>query len=192
MRKIVLASASPRRKELLGQMGLEFLVDSSDIEEVVVGDCQEDIVKGLARSKADDVARRYEGDVVVIGADTLVVLGDQILGKPVDEKDACLVLRELSGKVHQVYTGVCVVIKDSIREERIVSFVEKSDVWVNELSDEEIGSYIETKEPFDKAGSYGIQGRFGIHISRIEGDYNNIVGLPIARLYKELKREGIC
>lgn len=186
MKQIILASASPRRKELLSRMGVEFLVDTSNIEEITKESNPKDMVLELAFIKTMDVSKRYGEDSIIIGADTLVALEDKVLGKPKDKEEAYAMLKDLSGKKHNVYTGVCIIIKGEV-----ISFAEKSDVWVSELEEEEILQYIHTGEPFDKAGGYGIQGQFAIYIERIEGDYNNIVGLPIARLYQELKKRGI-
>jgi septum formation protein len=207
MRKIILASQSPRRRELLAQIGVPFTVEVSDTDENVSGTDPQVIVQELARRKALAVASHHaEEDVTVIGADTIVVYEDEILGKPKDSADARRMLRKLSGNVHQVYTGVCVIEMPDVksdssgedsgcaqtlcRSSRETAFAECTNVFVAPLSDAEIGAYIATGEPFDKAGSYGIQGIFARHIEKIEGDYTNVVGLPVGRLWRE-KLKGI-
>lgn len=183
MSKIILASQSPRRRELLSLVGVSFTVEVSETEEELRGDAPAEIVRNLARRKAEAVAVRHAGeDVTVIGADTIVVYADEILGKPKDPADARRMLSELSGNAHQVYTGVCVI---SVKEGRADTFAECTDVFVAPLSDAEIDAYISTGEPFDKAGSYGIQGVFARHIEKIDGDYFNVVGLPVGRLWRE-------
>lgn len=191
MIRIVLASASPRRKMLLSQMGFEFEVIPSKGEEVITSTDPASIVSELSLAKALEVANRLTengdpGDLLVIGADTIVVKDDKILGKPGDEAEAFEMLTSLSGRTHQVYTGVS-LIKILGGRETMTSFAEKTDVNVAKLSPGEIRDYIATKDPMDKAGGYGIQGPFGKYISGITGDYNNVVGLPIAALYQHLK-----
>ena len=205
MGRIILASQSPRRRELLAQIGVPFTVEVSDTDENVSGTEPAVIVQELARRKALAVASHHAGEAVyVIGADTIVVYEGEILGKPKDPADARRMLRELSGNAHQVYTGVCVVevpgdegacCEDSAqqggrRSVRETAFAERTDVFVAPLTDAEIDAYIATGEPFDKAGSYGIQGIFARHIEKIEGDYTNVVGLPVGRLWRE-KLKGI-
>lgn len=181
MNKFVLASASPRRKELLEQIGLSFMICKSSVEEKITESDPARIVMELSEQKAKDVKKDVGSNVVVIGADTIVVFRDQILGKPVDKEDAYRMLFELQGKTHKVYTGVTVCYGNRVR-----SFFESTKVHVYEMNERQIRSYIETGEPMDKAGAYGIQGRFAAYIRGIEGDYNNVVGLPIGRLYREL------
>jgi septum formation protein len=205
MGRIILASQSPRRRELLAQIGVPFTVEVSDTDENVSGTEPAVIVQELARRKALAVASHHAGEAVyVIGADTIVVYEGEILGKPKDTADARRMLRELSGNAHQVYTGVCVLevpgdeggcCEDSApqggrRSIRETAFAERTDVFVAPLTDVEIDAYIATGEPFDKAGSYGIQGIFARHIEKIEGDYTNVVGLPVGRLWRE-KLKGI-
>ena len=202
MRRIILASQSPRRRELLEQIGVPFTVEVSDTDENVSGSDPTAVVQELARRKASSVASHHAGEAVtVIGADTIVVREGEILGKPKDSADACRMLRELSGRAHQVYTGVCVIEMpdekggtddayadrpcDRTAQGRVTAFAERTDVFVAPLTDAEIDSYIATGEPFDKAGSYGIQGIFARHIEKIEGDYTNVVGLPVGRLWRE-------
>ena len=189
MEKIILASKSPRRRELLAQIGVTFTVEISDADEHVCGDDPSEIVQELALRKAEAAAARHAGEsVTVIGADTIVVHADTILGKPKDADDARRMLRELSGNVHQVYTGVCVIRGDGERA-GTHTFAERTDVFVAPLTDAEIDMYIETGEPFDKAGSYGIQGFFARHIEKIDGDYFNVVGLPVGRLWRDYLSE---
>ncbi len=192
MYKIVLASGSPRRKEIFEQVGVNFSVCASDMEEVITKTIPKEIVIELAAMKAEDVAKQIEGNVIIIGADTMVAIDGQIMGKPKDEEDAKKMLRLLQGNKHQVFTGVSVVIKKSDeKRNKIINFVEVSNVWVNTMTDEQIAAYISTGEPYDKAGAYGIQGKYAINIGKIEGDYYNIVGFPISKLNIVLTNEGI-
>ncbi len=193
MEKIVLASASPRRKELLERADLKFTVVPSSGEEEIGEGTPDQVVENLSRSKAFSVAeelKREKEVKLVIGADTIVAFQNHILGKPVDEQDAFDTLTRLSGNSHQVYTGVTVLIRkwDAWEEH---TFSERTDVHFYSVSEEEIRDYICTGEPMDKAGSYGIQGRFGVYVKGIEGDYNNVVGLPVGRLFYEMKKIGI-
>ena len=202
MNKIILASASPRRKELLKQMGLEFEVMPSHCEEVITRKIPWEIVMELSSQKARELVYKAamdslsddksgnDGDgqnVLVIGADTIVAYKDEILGKPKDKDDAVRMLKLLQGKQHSVYTGVSLVyLKEGIAQTR--TFVEETKVFVAPMTDEQIEAYVATGEPMDKAGAYGIQGAFGVYICGIEGDYNTIVGLPLARVYQEMKK----
>lgn len=185
--KIILGSASPRRKELLERMGLAFEVIPSKGEEIITKKLPSEVVTELAQQKANVVLHELSGnDLLIIGADTIVAYGHQILGKPADEEDAYRMLHTLSGKTHQVYTGVCLLrIRPDGQTEHL--FYEKTDVTFYPMTDREIWEYIRTGDPMDKAGSYGIQGVFGKYVREIHGDYNNVVGLPIARLYQEMK-----
>lgn len=185
--KIILASASPRRKELLTQIGIEFEIIPSQGEEHITKELPSEIVLELARQKAAFVVDSLQQDeALIIGSDTIVACDDQILGKPRDEEDAYRMLSSLQGREHQVYTGVCMLKKSAgTIEER--SFFEKTDVIFYPMTEKEIRDYIDTKDPFDKAGSYGIQGACARYIKGIRGDYNNVVGLPAGRLYQELK-----
>lgn len=190
MRKIILASASPRRKELLEKAGVSFLVKPGDGEEKITCTEPEEVVKELSLQKAFFSAEDMEDGTVVIGADTIVSYDGKILGKPKDEADAFCMLKMLQGNTHQVYTGVTVLIsKDGEWEPH--TFAECTDVTFYPVSDEEIRAYIATGESEDKAGSYGIQGLFGIYVKGICGDYSNVVGLPVARLLYETKKLGI-
>lgn len=189
--EIILASGSPRRREILERLGVRFSVIVSDKEEKINNDTPEECVKRLAKMKAEDIFEQLkndgEDDFLVIGADTVVALDGRILTKPKDAADAARMLKSLSGRTHQVYTGVFVAVSKNGKRENI-SFAERSDVFVSELLDSEILKYIATKEPFDKAGGYAVQGLFAPYIERIEGDYYNIVGLPLSRLFREFKK----
>ena len=176
MKKIILGSASPRRKELLSQIGVPFEVRVSNKEEVYTNTVPKEIVKELALMKAENVASEIPArNVIVIGADTIVVHEEQILGKPKDEQEAFEMIRSLQGDTHQVYTGVAVLWFDESGEKTVISHAVETKVFVNPMSTEEIQKYIESKEPMDKAGAYGIQGRFSAFIEKIEGDYFNVV-----------------
>lgn len=196
---IILGSASPRRRELLAQIGAEFEVRVSNKEEVYHSNVPEEIVKELALMKAENVAEELAEEnpagavksTVVIGADTIVVLDGEILGKPADEADAVRMLSSLQGRRHDVYTGVAVLDYDENGEKRVYNYPVGTAVYVNEMTEEEIRAYVETKDPLDKAGAYGIQGRFAAHIDRIEGDYYNVVGLPVSRVYRTLRELGV-
>lgn len=181
--KIILASASPRRRELLAQAGFEFEVITSDVNEVVDPTLTPDmLVVSLARQKAQAVAVNRE-DFVVIGSDTVVVLDSKVLGKPKDEADAVKMLESLSGRTHEVYTGVCVAYGGEIH-----SFFECTRVKFCELDSAQINEYVATKEPMDKAGAYGIQGKGCVLVEGIEGDYFNVVGFPVSRFCREYKK----
>lgn len=185
---IILASKSPRRKELLRQIDIKFRCMPSDKEEVITKTEPEDVVKELSVQKAEDIESKQDDlkSVVIIGADTIVSCDDEILGKPKNEENAMEMLRKISGRAHKVYTGVTVIYKSGNRRE-IITFAECTEVFVKKLTDEDIKEYIATGEPVDKAGAYGIQGKFGKFVMKINGDYNNVVGLPVARLYNEVR-----
>lgn len=189
MKKVWLASASPRRKELLSQIDVTFEVLPSEAEENITSTEPGEVVKELSSLKCREVFERIDGEKIVIGADTVVAAEGKILGKPKDENDAFEMISMLQGNTHQVYTGVTVMILEEGKE-IIRSFYEKTDVEFYPMTDEEIRVYIETKEPMDKAGAYGIQGKAAAYISRINGDYNNVVGLPVAALYQNVKEMG--
>ena len=185
--KIILASASPRRKELLEQIGVDFEIAVSDKETEI--DCMDPVeaCRKQAYNKALDIVEKSrlkygDEDFVVISADTIVAIEGKILGKPKDKSDARQMLKTLSGRKHRVYTAVFVYnsLKDSYE-----SFVEDTPVEVASLSSEEIEDYLEKKEPYDKAGAYAIQGYFSRYIVGIEGDYYNVMGLPVGRLYRD-------
>lgn len=197
MKKIILGSASPRRRELLSQIGLEFEVVISHKEECYKSTVPEEIVKELALMKAENAASELEdrgglNDTVVIGADTIVVLDHQILGKPKDEKDAYQMLSNLQGRAHQVYTGAAILDFGHDGKRDVCVHAVETKVYVHEMDRQEILSYINTGEPMDKAGAYGIQGKFAAYIDKIEGDYYNVVGLPVSYVYQQLKKIGIA
>ena len=187
MENIVLASASPRRAELLRQIGLEFDVIVSGVEEEGVKDKDPvRLAERLALSKANSVAASLDSGIV-IAADTVVYVEGQFLGKPENEHDATRMLQLLSGRSHQVMTGVAIIKQPGMQ---ILSNVETTTVFMRTITDEEICWYIATGEVNDKAGSYAIQGYGAIFVERIEGDYFNVVGLPLCRLSKMLEKFG--
>ena len=193
MSKIILASASPRRKELLAKAEISFTVIPAAGEEKRTSEDPGEAVQQLARDKAEWVAQSLaecEEGTLVIGSDTIVVFENRILGKPKDRRDAAEMLEKLQGNTHQVYTGVSVLERKAGKWVEH-TFFESTDVTFYPVSREEIQDYIATGEPMDKAGSYGIQGLFGIYVKGICGDYNNVVGLPVARLFHEMKKSGI-
>ena len=187
VKKIILASGSPRRKELLEQIGVSFEIVKAEGEEVITTEIPSEAVKELSRQKAREVAAKTDGDVI-IGADTVVAVSGRILGKPKDAGDAVRMLKMLQGKEHEVLTGVTLILKKSGQE---ICFAEATKVHVYPMTEEQIRSYVESGEPMDKAGAYGIQGRFAAYVSGIEGDYNTVVGLPVGRLYQEALAAGI-
>ena len=193
--KIYLASASPRRKELLRQVGLSFKVVPSTVEEKITKEKPDEVVEDLSYQKAVDVCGRLaaEGkeDFVVIGADTVVSAWGKILGKPSDKEEAARMLKDLQGGSHQVYTGVTLAWKYKDMAPMYATFSECTDVTMYAMTDEEIQRYVDSGEPMDKAGAYAIQGLFAAHIQGICGDYNNVVGLPVGRLCQELKKRGL-
>lgn len=182
---VILASASPRRSELLTQAGISFEICPSQIEERITKQEPEQVVLELSGQKAADVAGRRKAGDVVVGADTVVAIDGRILGKPGSREEAFAMLKSLQGRTHHVYTGVTIVERQE-RGDRITAFVEDTQVDVWPMTEEQIWQYIETGEPMDKAGAYGIQGRFGVYIKGICGDYYNVVGLPIAGLFHRL------
>ena len=197
--RIVLASASPRRKEILELAGVDFEIWPSDKEEEVSAKAAEDICRELSKQKALDVAsqivtynERHEDlttktDILVIGADTIVVKDGEILGKPKDDEDAKRMLRLLSGSTHSVFTGVTFVFIDSDHRAGEYTFYEETKVSFVPLDEDEIESYVLTGDALDKAGAYGIQSKAAPFVSSIEGDFYNVVGLPVARMLRELK-----
>lgn len=188
MEDIYLASASPRRVELLNVIGLPFEQVISNVSEVYPGDLEPSaFAEALAVQKARVVAKEY-GQGLVIGADTIVVHGNNVLGKPENHQDAIRMLKLLGGTTHLVISGIAIVNASSGRE--LVSH-EITEVTFRFLSDEEINCYVATGEPMDKAGAYGIQGVGGILVERINGCYNNVVGLPLTLLVKLLKKMGV-
>ena len=183
---MILASASPRRRELLALAGFDFTVETAAVEETYDPALPPaKIVMHLAAVKSEPVARLHPNEPV-IGADTVVVLDEAILGKPRDAQDAAAMLRRLSGRVHQVYTGVCLR-----RGEKSVCFHECTLVRFKELSDELIAAYVATGEPMDKAGAYGAQGLAALFVAHIDGDFFNVMGLPLCLLGRMLNQQGV-
>lgn len=188
-KKIILASASPRRRELLAQAGYEFEVQVSHKEEAYTSESPDEIVKELALLKAKDIVAQNDAkELVVIGADTVVAYKGAILGKPKSKEDAFEMIKGFQGDRHQVYTGVAILDYGADGKETVVNHAVKTDVYVNSMTDEEIWKYIESDNVMDKAGSYGIQSGFSVYIEKIEGDYFNVVGLPISYIYEQLKQ----
>lgn len=215
--RIILASASPRRRELLAQIGIPFEIKVSDVEEKVSSTVPAEVVQELSRQKAAAVAAAKAAEAaapkfgggesadmgvhadfphdnaagwhgtLVIGADTIVACDGEILGKPKDAKDAVRMLRLLSGRSHEVYTGVTFVYDCEDGTQGIHTFYECTEVHFAPMTEEEIAEYVATGDPLDKAGAYGIQGFCARYITGISGDYNNVVGLPVGRVYQELK-----
>ena len=178
----ILASASPRRKELITRITEDFLIDTPKGEEF----CPDDISaearpEFLACQKAEEVSARHKGEII-IAADTAVFLDGDMLGKPKDEADARRMLKTLSGRTHHVITGCCIK-----RDKKVKSFSVKTAVTFYELTDEQIDAYIKTNEPFDKAGAYGVQGKGALLVREIVGDYFNVVGFPIAELSRQIE-----
>ena len=205
MNKVILASASPRRKELLTQIGLDFSVCVSTCEEKITKTVPAEVVCELSAQKALDVWQKVKADSIVavsdttgqqnvadkqypivIGADTVVAYDGKILGKPADKEDAVHMLSMLSGNTHEVYTGVTFCYAEG-GTEKVHTFYERTAVTFYPMSRDEIANYVASGDPMDKAGAYGIQGSFAAYVKGIEGDYNNVVGLPIGRLYQEIK-----
>src|SRR3954469_14140774 len=184
---IILASASPRRAELLRSAAIPFTVDVANVAEALHrGETPAQHAERLARRKAEVVAKRNPGKLV-LGADTIVVVDDEILGKPRDAADAARMLRMLSGRSHEVITGVCVA-RLAISNQQLATCSEQTKVFFEEIAEDEIEAYIAPGEPMDKAGAYAIQGIASRWVSRIEGDYANVVGLPVALVWKMLQK----
>jgi len=182
--KVVLASASPRRIELMGRIGLECTADPAGIDETI--EPSDKAAAILSLRKAEAVLPRHPAGTVIIAADTVVVCGGRLLGKPLNEGDAFDMLRSLSGRTHTVHTGVTVM-----RDTEVLTEMESTLVTMREMTDGEIYAYISTGEPMDKAGSYGIQERGALLVERVEGDFYNVMGLPVCRLSKMLLKFGI-
>ncbi|MED3549156.1 Maf family protein [Cytobacillus praedii] len=186
MQNLILASSSPRRKELLENLHLTFNVSSSDVDESFNPDLAPgEIVMELSSRKAKAVSKKYPGSYI-IGADTVVVLDGTILGKPQDKAEAFSMLKALAGRTHAVYTGVSI-----IAPSKETNFNVKTDVVFWELTDDEINAYINTGELFDKAGAYGIQGQGSVLVKEIKGDYFSVVGLPVSKTVRELRNAGL-
>lgn len=188
-RKLILASASPRRKEILEQMGLTFQVYPACKEETVTSSEPAEVVKELSFQKAAEVAKKVSESALIIGSDTVVAYQGEIMGKPEDEQAAFRMLKCLQGDVHVVYTGVTVI--DTESGDTILNFAEGTKVSMYPMTEEWIRAYIRTGEPMDKAGAYAIQGGCMPYIRGIEGEYSTVVGFPAARFYQELRKKGI-
>lgn len=197
--KFILASQSPRRKQLLEQIGMEFEICPARKEEVVTSSIPKEVCVELSKQKALEIASGIKAfnethpdiasdqDIIIIGADTIVAVGNEILGKPKDADDAKRMINLISDNIHSVYTGVTFVFMAKDGRVGEYSFFEKTDVEVYKIDANEIQDYIDSGDCMDKAGAYGIQGGFAKYIKGINGDYNNVVGLPVARVYQELK-----
>lgn len=209
--RLILASASPRRKELLAQIGAEFEIIPATGEEIITSIEPEETVLELSDQKAREVAenillsdtyfvqrkenaleqKQADKGVVVLGADTVVAFQGQILGKPTGREDAIRMLKMLSGNTHSVFTGVTMIVLDNGKETKSLSFYEETKVTMYPMTEEQIQAYVNTGEPMDKAGAYGIQGKGAIYIEKIAGDYSNVVGLPLGAVYQKLEKSGI-
>ncbi len=192
--RYILASGSPRRKELLAKVIPDFEIIPAEGEEHSTKELPADIVEELSFQKASEIFHKNLTDtgdqLVVIGSDTVVSYNHKILGKPADEEDAARMVSMLSGRDHDVFSGVTCIYMDEGKEKSF-TFSERTRVHVAELAEAEVATYVATGEPLDKAGAYGIQGLFAKYITGIEGDYYNVMGLPIARLYQELKNHNL-
>ena len=201
--KIVLASGSPRRRELMDLVHADYIVIPSDKEEDMSGHEPSTLVEKLSKMKAEDVASKVIAKIgdgslssdysysVVIGCDTVVAYDGKILGKPHTEEKAFEMIRDFAGKSHHVFTGVCLVVIENGQIKNTVNYNVSTAVNVSPMTDDEIRAYIATGETLDKAGAYAIQGRFCPYIESIEGDYYNIVGYPVSSIYHELSKLGI-
>lgn len=189
--KIILASQSPRRKQFLELMGIDFEVMSAKGEEIIDKTLSfENIVKTLAKQKADEIFNKTSDDRLVVGSDTIVVCNNEILGKPKDMLDAKNMLQKISNNTHTVFTGLCVIVEKNNAKKTYLDF-EKADVTICNLSDEIIDKYVQTKEPMDKAGSYALQGVGGNFITKVEGNPACIIGLPTNKLFEIFLQENI-
>lgn len=189
--KIILASGSPRRKELLLQIGIVPEIIVSHVEEKITSDIPAEVVMSLAEQKAVDVAKEMPEGTVTLGSDTVVAADGKILGKPKSHEEAYEMIRRLAGRSHQVYTGVCLVKKGPEGEaDTVVSFYDETDVNVSPMTEKEIREYADSEEPMDKAGSYAVQGFFARYIDGLKGSYANVMGLPVHLVYQELKKLG--
>ena len=189
--KIILASGSPRRKELLLQIGIVPEIIVSHVEEKITSDVPAEVVMSLAEQKAVDVAKEMPEGTVILGSDTVVAADGKILGKPKSHEEAYEMIRRLAGRSHQGYTGVCLVKKGPEGEaDTVVSFYDETDVNVSPMTEKEIREYADSEEPMDKAGSYAVQGFFARYIDGLKGSYANVMGLPVHLVYQELKKLG--
>jgi len=186
---IVLASASPRRKELLTQIGIVPEIIVSHVEEKVTSDVPSEVVMELASQKAMDVAAGQKSGTLVIGSDTVVAVDGRILGKPKSHEEAYEMVKSLAGRSHQVYTGVCMILKgaDQSQDKKAV-FFDETDVEIYPMTEQEIREYADSEEPMDKAGAYAVQGFFARYVKGLRGSYANVMGLPVSMLYQEMKK----
>jgi septum formation protein len=187
MKNLILASGSPRRKEILAKTGIDFkVVKSKFVEDMSQNIGPGELAKKLALGKAMDVAKNHE-KAVVLGADTIIFFQDKVVGKPKSEGDAVIILNKLSGNVHSVFTGFAIV--DIDRHKKVVKYVETK-IFFRKLSEEEIVDYVSTGESLDKAGAYAYQGKGAVFVEKIEGDYYNVIGLPLCSVVVELRKFG--
>ena len=187
--KMILASASPRRRELMTMAGYDFEIQVSHKEELYSATEPDEIVKELALLKAKDIADMNEKkSLIIVGAGTVVAYDGKILGKPQSEQEAFDMINGYQGDKHQVFTGVAILAYDEDGNEKVINHAVKTDVYVNEMTEEEIWTYIHSDNVMDKAGAYGIQSGFALYIENIDGDYFNVVGLPISYVYEEIKK----
>ena len=187
-KSIILASGSPRRKELLLQIGIVPEIIASHVEEKITSDVPAEVVMSLAEQKAVDVAKDMPEGTVILGSDTVVAADGKILGKPKSHDEAYEMIRSLAGRSHQVYTGVCVVKKGAAGgKDTVVSFYDETDVQVSGMTEAEIREYADSEEPMDKAGAYAVQGFFARYIEGLRGSYANVMGLPVHLVYRKLK-----
>ena len=187
-KSIILASGSPRRKELLLQIGIVPEIIVSHVEEKITSDVPAEVVMSLAEQKAVDVAKNMPEGKVILGSDTVVAADGKILGKPKSHEEAYEMIRSLVGRSHQVYTGVCIVKKGAADgKDTVVSFYDETDVQVSGMTEAEIREYADSEEPMDKAGAYAVQGFFAQYIEGLRGSYANVMGLPVHLVYRKLK-----
>ena len=197
-KNVILASKSPRRREILEQVGISFDIEASTVEEVITQTSPNKIVLELSMQKAEDVYDKLiktifqnidvpDNRYVIIAADTVVEVDGKIIGKPTDRDDAYRMIKMISGRSHNVLTGVTIIIFDGVNTPRKISFYEATEVEIYSMDEDEINKYIDSSEPYDKAGSYAVQGMFAAYVKKINGDYYNVVGLPISRIIRELK-----
>ena len=187
-KSIILASGSPRRKELLLQIGIVPEIIVSHVEEKITSDVPAEVVMSLAEQKAVDVAKYMPEGKVILGSDTVVAADGKILGKPKNHEEAYEMIRSLVGRSHQVYTGVCIVKKGAADgKDTVVSFYDETDVQVSGMTEAEIREYADSEEPMDKAGAYAVQGFFARYIEGLRGSYANVMGLPVHLVYRKLK-----
>lgn len=187
-KSIILASGSPRRKELLLQIGIVPEIIVSHVEEKITSDVPAEVVMSLAEQKAVDVAKNMPEGKVILGSDTVVAADGKILGKPKSHEEAYKMIRSLVGRSHQVYTGVCIVKRGAADgKDTVVSFYDETDVQVSGMTEAEIREYADSEEPMDKAGAYAVQGFFARYIEGLRGSYANVMGLPVHLVYRKLK-----